>query len=117
MQEQQKDMSLHLILSVTDSKGEKTLSALLEQAHIPLRFQFRGQGTADSELLRICGLGESERIITMWVIPQAAVHVLFEKMGAALQLRRRGNGIAISIPLTAAQMHPPAPGRKCGGGG
>ena len=105
MQERQKDMSLHLILSVTASKAETTLSALLEQAHMPLRFQFRGQGTADSELVRICGLGESERIITMWVIPQAAVHVLFEKMGAALQLRRRGNGIAISIPLTAAQMH------------
>ena len=89
MQEQQKDMSLHLILSVTDSKGEKTLSALLEQAHIPLRFQFRGQGTADSELLRICGLGESERIISMWVIPQAAVHVLYEKLGGRHQLRSR----------------------------
>ncbi len=105
MQEQQKDMSLYLILSVTDARGEKTLCSLLDQANIPLRFQFRGQGTANSELLRMCGLGESDRIITVWFIPKLAVPILFSKMGAALQLKKRGTGIAVGIPLTAAQMN------------
>lgn len=105
MQEELKSAAPRLILSVTDTKAEKTLYTLLEEAHIPLRFQFHGQGTANSEILRICGLGESDRILTMWILPKSAVPVLFHKMNESLHLKRRGKGIAVSIPLTGIQMN------------
>lgn len=105
MQEEWKDIPLRLVLSVTDTRSEKALCRLLEEARIPLRCQFHGQGTANSELLRLCGLGELDRILTMWVLPKAAIPTLFRKMNETLHLRRRGQGIAVSIPITSVQMN------------
>ncbi len=105
MQEEWKDIPLRLVLSVTDNRTEKSLHRLLEEAHIPLRYQFHGLGTANSEVLRLCGLGELDRVLTMWVLPKAAVPTLFRKMNESLHLRRRGMGIAISIPITSVQMN------------
>ena len=78
--DERKEFGLSLILSITDSQAEKRLQVLMEEAHIPLRIQCHALGTASSELLRICGLGESDRNLTLCVLPKRAVHTLFEKM-------------------------------------
>ena len=103
--DERKEFGLSLILSITDSQAEKRLQVLMEEAHIPLRIQCHALGTASSELLRICGLGESDRNLTLCVLPKRAVHTLFEKMNDALQMKKRGKGIAVSIPLTGVQMN------------
>ena len=103
MHEELKGLTLHLVLSITDAQADKILQQLMEQANIPLRFQCRGQGTATSEVLRLCGLGETTRTLTMCVLPHAAVHRLFEKLNEAMHLRKRGKGVAVSIPLTGVQ--------------
>lgn len=105
MQEDLKDISLHLVLSVTDHKTEKVLYEFLEDAQIPMRYYCHAQGTADSEVLRLCGLGESDRVITTWVLPHRVMKPFFEKMNRALHLKKRGHGIAVSIPLTGVQMY------------
>lgn len=96
-------MSPRLVLTITDEKTNKKLSLLLQQGHIPMHFQCHGQGTASSELLRICGLGETERILTLWLMPKCAVEPIFKKINAELHLHRRGAGIAVSIPMTGLQ--------------
>ena len=40
MQEKLKNLSLRMILSITDSKTELKLHTLLDEAGIPMRFQF-----------------------------------------------------------------------------
>lgn len=96
-------MSPRLVLTITDEKMNKKLSLLLQQIHIPMHFQCHGQGTASSELLRICGLGETERILTLWIMPKCAVEPVFGKINSELHLHRRGTGIAVSIPMTGLQ--------------
>lgn len=103
--DERKEYGLSLVISITDPRAEKRLLALMEQAHIPLRIQCHALGTANSELLRICGLGESDRILTMCILPRRAVHTLFEKMNEVLHMKKRGQGIAVSIPLTGVQMN------------
>lgn len=103
MNENVKKISPRLVLTVTDTRTEKKLSLLLQKEHIPMHFQFTGKGTANSELLRICGLGESERILTLWIMPKWSVSRVFTKINRELQLHRRGTGIAVSIPLTGLQ--------------
>ena len=103
--DERKEYGLSLVISITDPRAEKRLLALMEQAHIPLRIQCHALGTANSELLRICGLGESDRILTMCILPRRAVHTLFEKMNEVLHMKKRGQGISVSIPLTGVQMN------------
>lgn len=105
MQEKLKNLSLRMILSITDTKTELKLHTLLDEAGIPMRFQFRGLGTASSEVLQVCGLGESDRLLTFWVLPKNMVHRLFAKMNEALCLKKRGRGIAVSIPLRGVQVN------------
>ena len=92
MQEKLKNLSLRMILSITDSKTELKLHTLLDEAGIPMRFQFRGLGTASSEVLQVCGLGESDRLLTFWVLPKNMVHRLFAKMNEALCLKKTRTG-------------------------
>lgn len=103
MNENIKKISPRLVLTVTDTRTEKRLSLLLQKEHIPMHFQFSGRGTANSELLRICGLGETERILTLWVMPKWSVRCVFHKINDELHLHRKGTGIAVSIPLTGLQ--------------
>lgn len=56
-----------LVMAVTDIKTERKLSRILEQRHCSMYFQCFCLGTAGNELLNLCGLGESERILTMWI--------------------------------------------------
>ena len=53
MQEKLKSLSLRMILAITDTKTEVKLHTLLDEAGIPMRFQFRGLGTASSEVLQV----------------------------------------------------------------
>lgn len=89
-----------LVLSITDTKTAKKLSQILEKRHCSMRVQCFCMGTANSELLRYCGLGESERILTFWVMPKQYVHRLFLELDEIIHLNRRGGGIAVSIPMT-----------------
>ena len=105
MQEKLKSLSLRMILAITDTKTELKLHTLLDEAGIPMRFQFRGLGTASSEVLQVCGLGESDRILTLWILPKNMVHRLFSKMNETLSLKNRGRGIAVSVPLRGVQVN------------
>ncbi len=103
MQNEQQKVCLRLALSITDAKMEKKFIPFLEREGFSPQFQCYGQGTAGSELLNICGLGGSDRILTMWVLPKGKVSGLFLKMKEELQLQKRGRGIAVSIPLLGVQ--------------
>lgn len=102
--ENKKNHLVRLALVITNATTEEKLSALLDDFHIHMRFQCRALGTAtSSEILDICGLGEIARVLTFFMIPKEFVRPLFEKVDAALHLREKGTGIAVSIPLTGLQ--------------
>lgn len=89
-----------LVMAITDIKTERKLSRILEQRHCSMYFQCFCMGTAGNELLNLCGLGESERILTMWIMPKEFVHKLFLEMDHTIHFKEKGGGIAVSLPMT-----------------
>lgn len=47
----------------------------------------------------------SDRILTLWILPKNMVHRLFSKMNETLSLKKRGRGIAVSVPLRGVQVN------------
>ena len=52
-----------VLLVITDAEAAPAVSRLLQGGHVPFQYQFRGQGTASSEILSLCGLGETLSLI------------------------------------------------------
>ncbi len=63
--------ALRLLLIITDTDTEKSINHLFTEAEQPIYYQFRAQGTAKTEILDICGLDGSTRVITAALIPKS----------------------------------------------
>lgn len=95
--------SLRLLFVITDTGTEKKLERLFSELHLPVYYQFRGQGTARSELLDICGLQGKTRLITAAAVPGPAVERVFERLDQSLHITGKGKGVALTVPVTGAQ--------------
>lgn len=95
--------ALRLLLVIGDADTAQNVSQLLKRAHVPLQYQCRGQGTASSEILSLCGLGETAKALTAAIVRREEVKPLLKDLGRALCLRNRGTGIAVSIPINGMQ--------------
>ena len=101
----QKTSDLHkcLLLMITKPEDEKKLERLLKRLSLPIIYQFRGHGTASSELLDICGLDGTLRIVTLCPIKRQDLSPVLGSLRSELHLDRRGHGIAVSLRLTGLQ--------------
>lgn len=95
--------SLRLLLSVTNEEAERHVAELFHAHGAPLLCELRARGTAPSEFLDILGLGDTTRILTIGYTARSRVKEIFDGMNRALAYGRRGTGIAVSLPLNAAQ--------------
>lgn len=89
-----------VLLVITDAEAAPAVSRLLQGGHVPFQYQFRGQGTASSEILSLCGLGETTKALSLSLIPRWAARGLLKALGRELQLKRRGAGIAVTVPVS-----------------
>lgn len=96
-------ISQRLLLLITKAGDEKRISRVMDFMKLPIYYQIRGQGTAPSELLDLCGLQGTMRILTLSILPKEMVHEVFQIFEHDLQLKKRGGGIAVTIPVTGMQ--------------
>lgn len=96
-------LSLRLLFVITDIGTEKKIEKMLSDLHLPVYYQFRGKGTAKTELLDICGLEGKNRLFTVSVLPKAAVGAAFEDLSRTLRMKKKGRGVAITVPVTGIQ--------------
>lgn len=94
-----------LVIAITREEDQKKLEEVLDSMNAPLCFQFRGKGTAPSEMMDIFGLRGTTRLLTGALMPKSLVKPLFETMNRQLSFRHRGGGIAITIPVSGCQSH------------
>lgn len=92
-----------LMFMITNAGTEKKIERLLFDVHLPFYLQCRGQGTASSELLNICGLSGRTRLVTVSVLPGAIVPELFERLRRRFVIEKKGTGIALTIPMLGIQ--------------
>ena len=92
-----------LLLMITRPEDGTAIDRAFEELHIPIFCQFRGQGTASTELLDICGLSGTARLITLAMLPQAGMQKSWPAIEEQVHLSQRGGGIAATIPINGIQ--------------
>ncbi len=90
-----------LVIAITREEDQKKLEEVLDSMNAPLCFQFRGKGTAPSEMMDIFGMRGTTRLLS----GASQVQPLFETMNRQLSFRHRGGGIAITVPVSGCQSH------------
>ena len=92
-----------MVITITREEDQKKLEEVFDSMDIPMSFQFRGKGTAPSEMMDIFGLRGTTRLLTGAFLPKSQVRPLFEMMNKQLSFRHRGGGIAITVPIIGMQ--------------
>lgn len=91
------------IIIIVDYKIRERLVEFLADSQIPIHYQMHGVGTASSEFLNLCGLGDTHKSITVCFVRKSRTRMLLAEMNQALQLHKKGTGIAISVPVGGMQ--------------
>ena len=103
MVQYKKCISQRLLLMITRPEDGPAIDRAFEKLHIPIFCQFRGQGTASTEILNICGLSGTARLITLAILPQAGMQKFWPVIEERVHLSRRGGGVAATIPINGIQ--------------
>ena len=91
------------LVIIVDTSIRSCLAEFLADSNVPIYYQMHGIGTANSDFLNLCGLGDTNKTIMICFVPKHRTKMLLAEMNQALQLHKKGTGIAISIPLNGAQ--------------
>ena len=94
-----------MVITITREEDQRKLEEVFDSMDIPMCFQFRGKGTAPSEIMDIFGLRGTTRLLTGAFLTKAQVKPLFETMNKQLSFRHRGGGIAITVPMIGMQSY------------
>ena len=105
MPEEGKAVFPRMLVMITKVEDGGKLEKFLEESRVPILYQYRGKGTAPSEIMDIFGLSGTARLITVAFLPKQQVRELLDGMERRLAFRQKGGGIAISIPVTGLQNH------------
>ena len=94
-----------MVITITREEDQRKLEEVFDSMDIPMCFQFRGKGTAPSEIMDIFGLRGTTRLLTGAFLAKTQVKPLFETMNKQLSFRHRGGGIAITVPMIGMQSY------------
>lgn len=92
-----------LLMIVARDEDERKLHAVLNGLRLPICYQIRGQGTATSEWLDICGLSGTTRILTLALMPRQMTRRVMAGLRRVLSMNKRGKGVAVTIPVHGLQ--------------
>ncbi len=92
-----------ILVAITQTEDGKRLEEILTGLHIPICYQCRGKGTAPTEMLDLFGLGGAARLVTVAILSNVMAREAFDALNRGLAVRRRGRGIAVTIPVTGLQ--------------
>lgn len=91
---------LKLLVTVVNRERAELYAALLQSFEINFQLTTAAQGTANTEMLRMLGLTESDKAVIFSVVREdratAALRFLEEKFATI----KNGKGIAYTVPLT-----------------
>ena len=91
---------LKLLFTVVNREKAELYTALLQQFEINFQMTVAAEGTANTEMLRVLGLSDSEKAVIISVVREdraaAALRFLDEKFNTI----KNGKGIAYTVPMT-----------------
>lgn len=89
-----------LLVSIVNQKDDLKLKDVLDEISVSLSFTFAGKGTARSTVLDYLGIGETDKVIVVSVIPESDEDKIIHKIRQEMALYLVGRGISFTIPLS-----------------
>lgn len=89
-----------LLFVIVDKDRSDAVAEIISDACIPLHYRARAAGTASSEMLDMLGIGRTDKAVTTCLGPAAIIEDTLLELSAGLRLKRRGRGIAFTVPLS-----------------
>ena len=99
----EKILDKYMIVLITKPEDGRALSRAEKALGLPIAYQLRGQGTANSEILDIVGLEGTQRMLSLLLVGGEKLSQVLELLNRQLRLSRRGHGIAVALRVNGMQ--------------
>ena len=90
---------LKLLITVVNRSKETYFIDLLEQFEVNMQMVVYGKGTANSEMLNLLGLAESEKAIIISCVREDKIKEALETLDEKFHKVKNGKGIAFTVAL------------------
>ena len=90
---------LKLLVTIVNRSKTTFFIDTLEQFEINMQMVIYGKGTANSEMLNLLGLAETEKSVILSVIREDKVNDALETLKEKFEKIKNGKGIACTIPM------------------
>ena len=90
---------LKILVTVVNRSKSLFYMDLLEQYEVNMQTRILGRGTADSEMLNLLGLAETEKVVIFSVIKEEKEKEILETLSEKFERVKNGKGIAYTISM------------------
>ena len=90
---------LKVLITVVNRSKSMFYLDLIEQYEVNMQMVLFGQGTANSEMLNLLGLAETDKAVIISVVKEEKVKDILETLAEKFEKVKNGKGIAYTIPL------------------
>lgn len=90
---------LKILITVVDRSKALFYVDCLEQFEVNVQMVLYGKGTANSQMLKILGLTESDKAIIISCVREDKIKEILETLNDKFNTVRNGKGIAYTVPL------------------
>ena len=90
---------LKLLVTIVNRSKTTFFIDTLEQFEINMQMVIYGKGTANSEMLNLLGLAETEKSVILSVVREDKVNDVLETLKEKFEKIKNGKGIAYTIPM------------------
>lgn len=90
---------LKLLVTIINRSKTTFFIDTLEQFEINMQMVIYGKGTANSEMLNLLGLAETEKSVILSVVREDKVNDVLETLKEKFEKIKNGKGIAYTIPM------------------
>lgn len=90
---------LKLLVTIVNKSKSTFYLDLLEQYEVNMQMVISGKGTANSEMLNLLGLVESDKVVILSVVREDKINDVLETLKEKFEKIKNGKGIAYTISM------------------
>ncbi|MDL2293352.1 hypothetical protein LJC60_01830 [Ruminococcaceae bacterium OttesenSCG-928-D13] len=99
-EELRRKLPLRILVLISSPKLAEKAAGVLGEGHLPIQYQMRGAGTAQSEMMDMIGLGGTAKTVTISMMPKVYAAAMLDRLDKELGLGRPNTGVAFTTAIT-----------------
>ena len=91
---------LQLLITVVNRKKAEFYADFLQEFEVNMQLSFAAEGTANTEMLNLLGLSDSEKSVIFSIIKEERASEALAALEEKFARIKNGKGIAFTVPMT-----------------